>query len=95
MDWEELRRFGGQQMRGDGVTFNVTPSGYQDSFITLRSLADGEGFDSEPCGCHAYPEEPLTGHPFCDEPSPRMIRLEQAGEAARELIDNRWRWVAA
>lgn len=93
MDWDGLSELGGRQKRGDGVTFDVTLKGYQDSFITLRPLADG--YEDEPCGCHAHPEEPLTGHPFCDESTPRMIRLEKEGKAVRELQDNRWQWVAA
>ena len=54
-----------------------------------------EEFKNEPCGCHAHPEEPLTGHPFCEEPTGRMLALERQGRVVRDLNDKRWRWVVA
>jgi len=47
----------------------------------------------EPCGCYSHPDEPTTGHPYCNMPSDVALKLEEMGAATRMYADNRWIWV--
>ena len=70
--------------------------GRSDDLAKLAKAALAMGILSldRPCGCHAHPREPLTGHPYCDQPDPVMLALESEGIVERTLEGSAWRWGA-
>lgn len=62
-----------------------TIAGYKvDEFGVLRGA---------PCGCYQCSAEGWQrGHPYCDEPTPELLKLEDEGVISRHL-DGSWYWM--